>query len=260
MIYRSTTMPWTTTARPSWRPATSRTRWSTARFSSAPGFAAKGVGLGLDALLPEATLGGQAAIGTEIRFAAADAGVPVLDSIVDTEAAPLVENVLADTMADGGVELAPKSGVARFCGEPFAFGTGARSAHVDAIVNEAAQASGISDLSTLVDDVVYDPAGSYFTVDNGRQFYRWATVRSGERESGQLMEAGHEIVHAQQFDRFWARGGYATIDDAADAFFNNVSPKFMPAKTGRRVSGTASDRSTRRRHVAGTVGCKYEVH
>jgi hypothetical protein len=118
---------------------------------------------------------------------------------------------------------APSGVVARFRGDPFAFGTGARSARVQAIVDEATRASGISDLSTLVDDVVYDPAGSYFTVINGRRVLSVGDSAFGRTGVGQLMEAGHEIVHAQQFDRFMARGGYATIDDAADAFFNNVS-------------------------------------
>jgi hypothetical protein len=33
------------------------------------------------------------------------------------------------------------------------------------------------------------------------------------------MEGAHEIVHAEQFARFWSRGNFSSIDDAANAFF-----------------------------------------
>jgi hypothetical protein len=116
---------------------------------------------------------------------------------------------------------APTSTTARFRGEPFAFGQGARSQRVQSIVDEAARASGINDVSRLVDDVIYNPAGSYFTVQNGRRILSLGDSAFGRTRTGQLLEAAHEIVHAQQFQRFAARRfAGQSIDDAADAFFS----------------------------------------
>jgi hypothetical protein len=81
------------------------------------------------------------------------------------------------------------------------------------------QGSGIIDLSTLVDDVVYDPAGSYFTVVNGRRILSIGGSAFERNRVGQLQEAAHELVHAQQFQKYRSRGSFASIDDAANAFF-----------------------------------------
>jgi hypothetical protein len=52
------------------------------------------------------------------------------------------------------------------------------------MVDEAAQASGVN-LRSLVDDVIYDPAGSYFTMINGKR-----PVNHGSSQLGMGMEAG----------------------------------------------------------------------
>jgi len=57
----------------------------------------------------------------------------------------------------GATETAVPTSLAsagRFRGQPLAFGTGARSERVNALVGEAAKASGVSDIYSLVDDVV----------------------------------------------------------------------------------------------------------
>jgi LysM repeat protein len=112
-----------------------------------------------------------------------------------------------------------KSVAARFRGEPFAFGTGTRSERVSAMVNEAARASGIDDLSGFVDDILYDPRGSYFTVADGRRVLSVGDSAFARTRIGQLQEAAHELVHAQQFERYWSRGRFSNIDQAADGFF-----------------------------------------
>jgi len=91
---------------------------------------------------------------------------------------------------------------------------------VNSIVGEASHASGIDNIYSIVDDVVYDPAGSYFTVIGGRRVLSIGDSAFGRTRPGQLLEAGHEIVHAQQFYRFASRGGYSSVDDAADSFFS----------------------------------------
>jgi len=109
---------------------------------------------------------------------------------------------------------------ARFHGEPFAFGNGSRLQRVESIVREAARVSRV-DMGSLVDDVVYDPKGSYFTVTSGRRVLSLGDSAFGRTGSGQLMEAAHEIVHAQQFQRFAARQfAGQSVDDAAAAFFS----------------------------------------
>lgn len=124
-----------------------------------------------------------------------------------------------DDAADAARGVSPAGGSARFYGKPFAFGTGSRSARVSSLVDEAAAASGIDDLARYVDDVVYDPAGSYFTVENGHLILSIGHSAFARTRTGQLLEAGHELVHAQQFERFMTRGGYKSVDDAADHFF-----------------------------------------
>jgi len=86
---------------------------------------------------------------------------------------------------------------------------GARSARVTSLVNEAAGASGV-DISTLVDEIKYDPAGSYFTVDpvSGQRTLAIGASAFEQTAEGQLIAAAHEIVHAQQWEAaFNAAGG-----------------------------------------------------
>jgi hypothetical protein len=84
----------------------------------------------------------------------------------------------------------PTMAAGRFRGERFAFGTAARSERVSVLVDDAARASGIPDLSGLVDDVVYDRAGSYFTVISGRRILSVGDSAFGRTRLGQLQEAG----------------------------------------------------------------------
>jgi RHS repeat-associated protein len=88
-------------------------------------------------------------------------------------------------------------------GEPFAFGRGLRDARAQALVEEAAQASGI-ELSRYVDTVLYNPglgAKAGFRYDT----YYGRTIIIGpdtfrQTKAGQLVTAAHELVHAQKFD------------------------------------------------------------
>ena len=132
-----------------------------------------------------------------------------------TKATATVKNGLQSLRVRGS---ATTSG-ARFRGEPFAFGNGTRSQRVAALVDEAARASGVDNIYSLVDDVVYDSAGSYFSVINGRRVLSIGDSAFGRTRTGQLLEAAHEIVHAQQFQRVATRrfGGNQTA--AADYFF-----------------------------------------
>jgi len=85
-----------------------------------------------------------------------------------------------------------------------AFGTGARDARVTALLDEAAAASGV-DLSKLVDEILYVQGASSFEVIGGRRVLAIGSNAFGRTRAGQLVEAAHEIAHAQYFDRYFAR-------------------------------------------------------
>jgi RHS repeat-associated protein len=107
----------------------------------------------------------------------------------------------------------------KFKGEPFAFGTGSRADRVSSIVNEASDASGVN-INSLVDEVVYDPAGSYFTVDEvtGQRTLGLGASAFERTGEGQLMEAAHEIVHAQQWQQALDAAG-GDFSSAYNAYF-----------------------------------------
>jgi hypothetical protein len=102
---------------------------------------------------------------------------------------------------------------AKFRGEPFAFGHGARSARAEAMVNEAAKASNIKDVSKYVDEIRYEPgSSSYFTIDRGQRVLTIGSEAFGKTKAGQLIEASHELAHAQYFDKFVQKMGRAAAE------------------------------------------------
>jgi hypothetical protein len=102
----------------------------------------------------------------------------------------------------GGEDLSG-SAVAR--GEPYAFGTGARSDRAAAIIDRSAQALGRNNASGLVDNVVYDAAARspYFWVDpnTGARTITMDAATFGKTEAGQLIAGTHELVHAEQWEQ-----------------------------------------------------------
>jgi hypothetical protein len=88
--------------------------------------------------------------------------------------------------------------VGKFRGEPFAFGVGARSERVATIVDEAGRAAGV-DLASLVDEIRYAQGNSGFDVVKGRRVLSIGSDAFGRTGTGQLMEALHEIGHAEYF-------------------------------------------------------------
>jgi hypothetical protein len=106
---------------------------------------------------------------------------------------------------------------ARFRGEPFAFGNGTRSLRAEAMVAEGALASRIPDASKLVDVIRYEAnSSSYFTVEAGQRVLTIGSAAFEKTHAGQLMEAAHELAHAQVFDRLVGKLGRAAAE--ADYF------------------------------------------
>lgn len=101
----------------------------------------------------------------------------------------------------------------KFNGQPFAYGMGARSARAQAIMEEAAKVVGV-ELSSLVDDVRYSTAGSYFTVDWANRRIVYLGPNAFKRNAvGQLTEGVHELTHAQVFDKMVQKWGFTTALD-----------------------------------------------
>jgi len=161
--------------------------------------------------------------------------------LLRTAATKAVQNTKAGLEALGRKTVNLAESNARFRGEPFAFGRGSRSQRVQSIVDEAARASGINRLSTLVDDVIYDSAGSYFTVINGRRILAVGPSAFGRTRAGQLLEAAHELVHAQQFSKIALRRFGGDFRAAANYFFG---PQFRFGSPlyarGERVAETVA--------------------
>jgi hypothetical protein len=120
---------------------------------------------------------------TQVEQAAAENAVPAAEATSSVEA----ENA-ANTIARG---------------EPYAFGTGVRSARAEALVNQSAQNLGYSDFSALVDRVVYDAQADSpsFWVDpvSGERSITIDAATFGKTQAGQLIVGTHELVHAEQW-------------------------------------------------------------
>ena len=102
---------------------------------------------------------------------------------------------------------------ARFRGEPFAFGNGVRSLRAEAMVAEGARASRIPDVSKLVDTIRYEAnSSSYFTVEAGKRVLTIGSAAFEKTRAGQLLEAAHELAHAQVFDRLVGKLGRAAAE------------------------------------------------
>ncbi len=96
---------------------------------------------------------------------------------------------------------------ARLKARPHAFGTGPRSNRVSALVAEAAKASGIGNIQNLVDVILYTTGYSSFDVIGGTRILAIGSTMFRRTKAGQLMEAAHELVHAQQWAKTLKRFG-----------------------------------------------------
>ena len=126
------------------------------------------------------------------------------DGIV-RQADDLVVGRLAQS-ADEGMPRVPRGSG----GEPFAFGTGSRNERAQVLLNEAAAASNVSDLSKYVDKVIYDPTKKYPYFRVNRYGTRTIVIdpRTFEKtRAGQLIVGTHELVHAQRFELMRRRFG-----------------------------------------------------
>jgi hypothetical protein len=102
------------------------------------------------------------------------------------------------------------AGSVKFSGDPYAFGTGSRLERVDAIISEAVKSAGAKDIYKLVDEIYYGTGSSRFEVDEYTGI-RSLTIGSNafnKTAAGQLIEANHEIAHAQVFDKLVKKLGY----------------------------------------------------
>jgi hypothetical protein len=100
------------------------------------------------------------------------------------------------------INFNPKTSTSpRFRGEPNAFGTGSRSERVNNLVDEAARAANIDDIYNYVDDISYavGDSSSFYVDDVGVRYLQISSDVFGKTKAGQLIEASHEIVHAQQY-------------------------------------------------------------
>jgi RHS repeat-associated protein len=122
-----------------------------------------------------------------------------------------VEETVKASRQAGKAELGELAGesqgllksAAKAKGEPFAFGSGSRSARAERIVDEAAEAAGIDNVYDYVDEIGYDRlSGSpYFDVDpgTGKRYLMLSTNTFEKTAAGQLIDASHELAHAQQY-------------------------------------------------------------
>jgi hypothetical protein len=159
-----------------------------AEIGEGAGLAADGAGM-LGNLSKGAEVLSDVSTDTKIAEAGADAGSLVTRA---SELSPIARSEATATDA-----------LAR--GEPYAFGTGARSDRAQAIVDNAAQVLGHQNASGLVDHVLYDEAESspFFTVD-ATTGERTITLDPGtfeKTEAGQLIAGTHELVHAEQWQQ-----------------------------------------------------------
>jgi hypothetical protein len=159
-----------------------------AEVGEAAGLTADGAGALTNLSRGAEALGGVSR-GTEIADATANAGsVAARDTF--------------GAITRGGEDL-PAETVAR--GEPYAFGTGARSDRAAAIIDRSAQALGRNNASGLVDNVVYDPAARspsfWVNPTTGERTITMDAATFGKTEAGQLIAGTHELVHAEQWEQ-----------------------------------------------------------
>jgi hypothetical protein len=88
-----------------------------------------------------------------------------------------------------------------------AVGSSAKLAQSKALVDEAAKASGIQNLSNYVDKITYGGTSSFFEVAGGLRIINIGTNALRRTRAGQLAEGVHELVHAEQFAKELAQSG-----------------------------------------------------
>ena len=103
-------------------------------------------------------------IGISAIFAALPAAVELAGKFSSMVFKQIKNLAASSGVADVIADLLP-----RFRGPTRPVGAGALTSRAKALVEEAARASGIANLSDYVDDIIHDPAGSYFVVENGRR-------------------------------------------------------------------------------------------
>lgn len=103
-------------------------------------------------------------------------------------------------------------------GNRFAFGRGARSLRAQRLVREAERLTG-TNVARYVDDVTYSPGSSYFDLINGRRVMNIGSDTFAKTRTGQLIDAAHEIGHAQKWHHtlHYKHGG--NFGAAFDEFF-----------------------------------------
>jgi hypothetical protein len=97
-------------------------------------------------------------------------------------------------------------------------GTEPRSKRLEALVAEAAKASGIANVYDFVDQVTYTTSYSHFDVVGGVRVLAIGKSVFRRVKAGQLMEVAHELVHAQQWAKTLKRFG-GNYNAAYFAFF-----------------------------------------
>jgi hypothetical protein len=137
-------------------------------------------------------------------FANDTADLLMLYGAAKTAGSKLLSSAPRSAAAGEGITV-PNALSARYRGEPFAFGTGPRVERGNALVAEATRASGVDDIFSLVDDLVYTPSGrTAFGVDQatGRRIMSVGSHTFDDRTRiGQIRAVMHEIAHAQRWDR-----------------------------------------------------------
>jgi hypothetical protein len=195
-----------------------------AEVGEAAGFTADGAGTLANMSRGAEALGGFSS-GTEITDTMANAGL-VAARETPFGAIARSEDVSANTVARG---------------EPYAFGTGARSDRAAAIIDRSAQALGRNNASSLVDKVVYDPAAQspFFQVDptTGERTITMDPATFGKTEAGQLISGTHELVHAEQWEQVLSQnaGNLATAHSAMFVPQRSLSYAIREVLTERRA-------------------------
>jgi SLT domain-containing protein len=137
-------------------------------------------------------------------------------------------------------------------GEPHAFGAGTRQARVEALLDEAARASGLRRALDLVDEVIYDTqAGSpsFWVTPQGRRIVTIGpTTLDRKTRAGQLIAATHELIHAEHFNAILA--SMKDLQAARSAFFVHSSTRRYAI---REVMTEEEARSRVANHLLGRI-------
>jgi len=155
--------------------------------------------------------------------------------------------------------------------EPFAFGSGPRYERVLELIDETSRATGL-DFRKYVDIIEYELGSSYFEVVDGTRVLTIGSNAFTKTKSGQILEALHELTHAQKwhhtlhykykgdygaadfefsFEKGWGTSGYAFDERIAEGLALRRLMRVLELTPQQRGASTKYIESWRRSFVSG---------